>query len=135
MCCILSYKTTPTQTTPIQYLHLIVLYLCCNVMQVRFAPGLPPTHQSRYGSEEEESLYRPRSPKEAQLLRGSAVSPNYRRRQVNRLINMQQTSLEQRNSPSQSPNHSLDTQNSLIGSLDAAGRKDDTVMPSFLSIR
>ena len=79
-------------------------------------------------------MYRPRSPKEAQLLRGSAISPNYRRRQVNRLMNMQQSSVD---SWTSSPQQSLESTGSLSSSLERGG-EDDTdgasIIP-FLSLR
>ena len=103
---------------------------------MRFAAGLPPTRQSRFGGEEEESVYRPCSPKEAQLLRGSAISPNYRRRQVNRLMNMQQSSVDSWTSSS-SPQQSLESTGSLSSSLERGGEEDtDGVsMLPFLSLR
>lgn len=50
----------------------------------------PPTHQSRFGSDEDMEFYG-RS-QDNQLLRGTAASPGYRRRQVRRLMNSQQVS-------------------------------------------
>lgn len=50
----------------------------------------PPTRQSRFGSDEDMDFYG-RS-QDNQLLRGTAASPGYRRRQVRRLMNSQQVS-------------------------------------------
>lgn len=64
--------------------------------QVRFASGQSPTRQSRYGTDEDAEYYSQRSTSslEPQLLRGTASSPGYRRRQVTKLINSSQLSPE-----------------------------------------
>lgn len=58
-----------------------------SLKQVRFAPHQPPSRQSRYGSEEEDCDRR--QSLDNQLMKGSAISPGYRRRQVHRLISSQ----------------------------------------------
>jgi hypothetical protein len=90
-----------------------------NSRQVRFAPGQSPTHQSRYGTDEDNSYYTRRHTIEPQLLRGTAASPGYRRRQVNKLITTQKS-------------HSISLGNSY--SVDTDSLNSTNFLPSFIMI-
>lgn len=63
--------------------------------QVRFSSGLPPSRQSRFGPEEDEeasSMYSmPPHTDQTVLRRGSATTSGFRRRQVSRLMSLQET--------------------------------------------
>lgn len=59
--------------------------------QVRFSGGLPPTRQSRFGHDDEVVKTRPISPQQQVLQAGSATSHGFRRRQVSRLMSLQET--------------------------------------------
>ena len=64
-----------------------------NSKQVRFSSGLPPTRQSRFGPDDcgSDTVYgSSQSPDQAKLRRGSAPNFGFRRRQVSRLINLQE---------------------------------------------
>ena len=54
---------------------------------MRFAGGQPPSRQSRYGNDEDSDISKY---KDKALLKGSSISAGYRRRQVNRLMSLQQ---------------------------------------------
>ncbi len=60
--------------------------------QVRFSSGLPPTRQSRFGPEngEEGVEFSSLPPDQSVLRRGSASSTGFRRRQVSRLMSLQE---------------------------------------------
>ena len=66
--------------------------------QVRFSSGLPPTRQSRYGPEDVEEgpefsslpSLRHQNPDQSVLRKGSASSTGFRRRQVHRLMSLQE---------------------------------------------
>ena len=60
-------------------------------MKVRFAPGQPPSRQSRYGSQEDVDM--PTRSVDSQIRKGTAASPGYRRRQVNKLMSSQKVTL------------------------------------------
>ena len=68
-----------------------------NGKQVRFSSGLPPTRQSRYGPEDgEEGMEYSSLPSlrhdQSVLRKGSASSSGFRRRQVSRLMSLQEPS-------------------------------------------
>ena len=101
---------------------------------MRFSAGLPPTRQSRYGPDDEENPYHSRYPNESQLLRGSAVSPNYRRRQVNRLL--ERTSSPQTSSESTILPEESDGGGEGGSEVGRGGREVETASQQFyLSIR
>jgi len=66
--------------------------------QVRFSSGLPPTRQSRYGPEDGEEgpefsslpTLHQQNPDQSVLRKGSASSTGFRRRQVSRLMSLQE---------------------------------------------
>ena len=63
--------------------------------QVRFSTNIPPSRQSRYGTEEEASINSLRSSAEQSMLKkGTASSSGFRRRQVTRLMNSQENPRE-----------------------------------------
>ena len=57
--------------------------------QVRFSAGLPPTRQSRFGPDDDVLETRSTSPEQQLLQKGSATSRGFRRRQVSRLMSLQ----------------------------------------------
>lgn len=59
--------------------------------QVHFSAGLPPTRQSRYGTDEDEqtSASAAHSPKQRVLAKGTAGASGFRRRQVSKLMSLQ----------------------------------------------
>lgn len=62
-----------------------------SVKQVRFSSNVPPTRQSRYGSDDEESFGNNVSGSDQSLLKkGSATALGFRRRQVTRLMSLQE---------------------------------------------
>jgi hypothetical protein len=61
-----------------------------NVKQVRFSPSSPPSRQSRYGGDEED-VYSSIVGSDQSLLKGSATSHSFRRRQVTRLMSLQES--------------------------------------------
>ena len=59
--------------------------------QVRFSAGLPPTRQSRFGHDDDILEARSTSPEQQLLQKGSATSRGFRRRQVSRLMSLQES--------------------------------------------
>ena len=115
------------------YLHRS--YTChCLHSQVRFSAGLPPTRPSRYGPDDEENPYHSCYPNKPQLLRGSAVSPNYCWRQVNRLL--ERTSSPQTSSESTILLEGSDGGGEGRSEVGRGGREVETASQQFyLSIR
>lgn len=62
--------------------------------QVRFSSGLPPTRQSRFGSDNEGRSLQTASLDRKMLQKGSASGNGFRRRQVSRLMSLQHGSHE-----------------------------------------
>ena len=60
--------------------------------QVRFSPSIPPSRQSRYGPDDDESFVSIGGPDQSLLKTGSMSS--VRRRQVSRLMSLQETPRE-----------------------------------------
>lgn len=63
-----------------------------SLKQVRFSSGLPPSRQSRYGADDEEFYsISVASPEQASLKKGSATASGFRRRQVTKLMSLQES--------------------------------------------
>ena len=63
-----------------------------NVKQVRFSSTSPPSRQSRYGGDEEDAYSSLGGGNDQSLLKkGSATSQGFRRRQVTRLMSLQES--------------------------------------------
>lgn len=62
------------------------------VKQVRFSANMPSTRQSRFGTDEENSISSVSSVDQSVLRKGSATSAGFRRRQVTRLMSLQDSS-------------------------------------------
>ena len=60
-----------------------------NLKQVRFSSSIPPSRQSQYGAEDEENSFGG-GQDQAVLRKGSATSTGFRRRQVTRLMSLQE---------------------------------------------
>lgn len=65
-----------------------------NVKQVRFSSTSPPSRQSRFGGDEEDSYCSVGGSDQSLLKKGSATSLGFRRRQVTRLMTLQESSQE-----------------------------------------
>lgn len=65
-----------------------------NVKQVRFSSTSPPSRQSRYGGDEEENYSSIGGSDQSLLKKGSATSLGFRRRQVTRLMSLQESPQE-----------------------------------------
>lgn len=65
-----------------------------SVKQVRFSSNTPPSRQSRYGNDEEDSYGSIGGSDQSLLKKGSATSLGFRRRQVTRLMSLQESPQE-----------------------------------------
>ena len=65
-----------------------------SLKQVRFSSGLPPTRQSRYGNDDKDPYASLSNSEQSILNKGSAISSGFRRRQVSRLMSLQETPQE-----------------------------------------
>ncbi len=62
-----------------------------SLKHVRFSSSIPPSRQSRYGTESEQNSFSSTgSPDQAALKKGSVTTTGFRRRQVTRLMSLQE---------------------------------------------
>lgn len=80
-----------------------------NVKQVRFSANTPPSRQSRHGGDEEDAYSSIGGSDHSLLKKGSATSLGYRRRQVTRLMSLQENPRE-KEVPMRERNGSLPTE-------------------------